>query len=62
MNMDLLEILVCPVSGGALFYVEASNELWSKEAAVAYPIQDGIPIMLVEESRKLSAAELETIS
>ena len=61
MNMELLEILVCPASGGSLFYIEASNELWSKEGGVAYPIQDGIPIMLVEESRKLTEAELETI-
>ena len=62
MNMDLLEFLACPKSGGALFYVEATGELWSKEAAVAYPVRDGIPIMLVEESRKLSEAELQTVS
>ena len=61
MNMDLLEFLACPKSGGALFYVEATSELWSKEAAVAYPVRDGIPIMLVEESRKLSNAELQKI-
>ena len=62
MNMDLLEFLACPESGGALFYVEATSELWSKEGAVAYPVRDGIPIMLVEESRKLSDAELQKIS
>ena len=62
MNMDLLEFLVCPKTGGALFYVEATSELWSREGAVAYPIRDGIPIMLVEESRKLSDSELQKIS
>ena len=62
MNMDLLEFLVCPKTGGALFYVEATSELWSREGAVAYPVRDGIPIMLVEESRKLSDSELQKIS
>ena len=59
MNLDLLEVLACPKSGGSLFYVEATNELWSREGAVAYPVRDGIPIVLVEESRKLSEAELK---
>ena len=62
MNMDLLEFLVCPKTGGALFYVEATSELWSREGAIAYPVRDGIPIMLVEESRKLSDSELQKIS
>ena len=62
MNMDLLEFLVCPKTGGALFYIEATSELWSREGAIAYPVRDGIPIMLVEESRKLSDSELQKIS
>ncbi len=62
MNMDLLEFLACPISGGSLVYAQTTNELWSKEGSVAYPIRDDIPIMLVEESRKLSDSELKTIS
>lgn len=50
----LLTILVCPVSKGALRYDEAANELISEGAKLAYPIRDGIPIMLPEEARKLS--------
>ena len=49
----LLEILVCPVTKGALNYDEAAQELISKEAGLAYPIRDGIPIMLADEARRL---------
>lgn len=51
----LLELLVCPVSHGPLFYDEKAGELVSKEAGLAYPVRDGIPIMLAEEARKLEA-------
>lgn len=50
----LLEILVCPVTKGLLTYDEAAQELVSAEAKLAYPIRDGIPIMLPEEARKLA--------
>lgn len=50
----LLEILVCPVSKGALRYHEARQELISRAARLAYPIRDGIPIMLPDEARQLS--------
>jgi hypothetical protein len=53
----LLEILVCPQTKGPLVYDRAANELLSKKARLAYPIRDGIPIMLVEEARALSDAE-----
>ena len=49
----LLEILVCPVSKGVLEYDAKTQELISREAGLAYPIRDGIPIMLPEEARKL---------
>jgi uncharacterized protein YbaR (Trm112 family) len=50
----LLEILVCPVTKGPLTYDRAANELISKQAGLAYPIRDGIPIMLPDEARSLS--------
>ena len=50
----LLEILVCPVTKGELEYDSVKNELISKQAGLAYPIRDGIPIMLEEEARKIS--------
>lgn len=49
----LLEILVCPLTKGPLEYDRAANELISRKAELAYPIRDGIPIMLIEEARKL---------
>lgn len=49
----LLEILVCPVTKGPLTYDTDKQELVSQQAGLAYPIRDGIPIMLPEEARKL---------
>jgi uncharacterized protein len=49
----LLEILVCPVTKGPLEYDAATQELISRSAKLAYPIRDGIPIMLPEEARKI---------
>jgi uncharacterized protein len=53
----LLETLICPVSKGALTYDRAAQELISRAAGLAYPIRDGIPIMLQGEARELSDAE-----
>ena len=53
----LLEILVCPLTKGPLRYDRAAHELVSEEAGLAYPIRDGIPIMLVDEARPLSDDE-----
>jgi uncharacterized protein len=50
----LLEILVCPVTKGPLEYDRAASELISRKAGLAYPIRDGIPIMLPEEARPLA--------
>jgi uncharacterized protein YbaR (Trm112 family) len=52
----LLEILVCPLTKGPLVYDRARNELVSAAAGLAYPIRDGIPIMLPEEARRLDEA------
>ena len=54
-NFDpkLLEILVCPMTKGPLRYDREARELVSEKAKLAYPIRDGIPIMLVEEARPL---------
>jgi len=53
----LLEILVCPVTRGPLSYDRKAGELVSKQARLAYPIRDGVPIMLADEARELSDAE-----
>ena len=49
----LLEILVCPLTKGPLVYDEQAQELISDQAQLAYPIRDGIPIMLIDEARAL---------
>jgi len=53
----LLEILVCPVTRGGLEYDRAKGELISRSARLAYPIRDGVPIMLPEEARELGEGE-----
>lgn len=57
MDAKLLQILVCPVTKGPLIYNKAANELISKSARLAYPIRDGIPVMLEDEARKLAEDE-----
>lgn len=59
MDPKLLEILVCPVTKGPLVYDRQRQELVSKSARLAYPIRDGIPVMLEEEARKLDPSEYE---
>lgn len=49
----LLDILVCPVTKSTLEYDAQAGELISKQAGLAFPIRDGLPIMLVDEARKL---------
>ena len=53
LDKKLLEILVCPISKKPLSYYEDSNEFICKESGLAYPIKDGIPVMLPEEARKI---------
>mgnify|MGYP003549295917 CR=1 FL=1 len=59
MDSKLLDILVCPVTKGPLVYDEKKQELISKSARLAYPVRDGIPVMLEDEARRLEPAEYE---
>jgi len=61
MDAKLLEILVCPVTKGALVFDRSKQELLSQGAGLAYPIRDGIPIMLEDEARPLTTEELEAL-
>ncbi|THU04101.1 Trm112 family protein [Lampropedia puyangensis] len=58
MDTKLLEILVCPVTKGPLTYDRERQELLSHSARLAYPIHDGIPILLENEARPLTEQEL----
>ncbi len=53
----LLEVLVCPISHGPLDYDRQKGELISRKAGLAYPIRDGVPVMLAEEARTLEEGE-----
>lgn len=59
MDPKLLDLLVCPVTKGPLLYDQQAQELVSIESGLAYPIRDGIPVMLEDEARRLSAGEIE---
>ena len=57
LDPKLLNILVCPVSKAPLLYNEETRELLCKASGLAYPVRDGIPVMLAEEARALTADE-----
>jgi len=59
MDTKLLELLVCPVTKGPLEYHRDTQELISRSARLAYPVRDGIPVLLENEARTLTDAELE---
>ena len=59
MEPKLLELMVCPVTKGPLVYMRERQELFSRSARLAYPVRDGIPIMLETEARALSDEECE---
>ena len=59
-DSKLLELLVCPVTKGTLQYDREKQELISRSARLAYPVRDGIPVLLENEARVLTAEELET--
>ena len=61
MDKRLLDILVCPVTQTALVYKPAAQELWSRAARLAYPIRDGVPVMLEDEARPLGDDEAATL-
>ncbi|MDR1530495.1 MAG: Trm112 family protein [Burkholderiales bacterium] len=58
MDSKLLELLVCPVTRGRLIYDATRSELISRGAKLAYPIRDGVPVMLEDEARKLNDNDL----
>ncbi len=58
MDTRLLELLVCPVTKGPLEYDRERRELLSRSARLAYPVRDGIPVLLENEARTLSDEEL----
>lgn len=59
MDTRLLELLVCPVTKGPLTYNHDTQELVSRSARLAYPVRDGIPVLLENEARTLTDKELE---
>ena len=59
MDTKLLELLVCPVTKGPLIFNRDTQELLSRSARLAYPVRDGIPILLEHEARTLSDEEAE---
>ncbi|HIO92214.1 MAG TPA: Trm112 family protein [Leucothrix mucor] len=61
MDKKLLDILVCPVTKGSLKYDKKTQELYSKSARLAYPVREGIPVMLEEEARELTTEEIERL-
>ncbi len=60
MDSKLLELLVCPVTKGPLNYNRERDELISRSARLAYPVRDGIPVLLEHEARVLTDLELES--
>ncbi|MCH7880042.1 MAG: Trm112 family protein [Proteobacteria bacterium] len=61
MDKHLLDILVDPITKGPLIYDKKQQELLSRTSRLAYPIRDGIPVMLPEEARELSSEEIENL-
>ena len=61
MDKHLLDILVDPVTKGPLTYDKKNQELLSRSSRLAYPIRDGIPVMLPEEAREMTADEVEKL-
>ena len=61
MDKKLLELLVCPVTKGSLIYQSHTQELLSRSARLAYPVRDGIPVLLEVEARTLSDDELDKL-
>jgi len=60
LDPELLAILVCPATRGPLRYDRQAEELISEAAGLAYPVRDGVPIMLVDEARRLGPEEIQT--
>lgn len=60
-DSKLLEILVCPVTKGPLIYDKENSQLISKSARLAYPVVDGMPVLLEDEARELSVDEIDNL-
>ena len=60
-DSKLLELLVCPVSKASLTYKKEADELWCRASGLAFPIRDGIPVMLEEEARELTQSERDSL-
>lgn len=60
-DSKLLEILVCPVSKTPLILKREKSELWCRASRLAYPIKDGVPVMMESEARPLETEEYESI-
>lgn len=60
MDHRLLEIIACPVSNGKLYYSQDKQELICKVSNLAYPLRDGIPVLLESEARPLTAEEIRS--
>jgi uncharacterized protein YbaR (Trm112 family) len=58
MDKRLLDILVCPVTKGPLEWHADRQELWARSSRLAYPVRDGIPVMLEDQARELSDDEI----
>ena len=61
MDQRLLDLLVCPVTYGPLIYDNDNQELLCKSSRLAYPVRDGIPVMLSDEARSLTLEEVEKL-
>lgn len=61
-DAQLLAILVCPVSKAPLTASRATDELWCAASGLAYPVRDGIPVMLKEEARELTDEECRSLT
>ena len=63
MSLDpkLLELLVCPVTKASLTYRKDVDELWCRASGLAYPVRDGIPVMLEDEARELTQEERDSL-
>lgn len=60
MEKKFLDLLICPITKKPLEYHADTQELWSKAAKLAFPIRDGIPIMLEQEARELTDLEVKS--
>jgi uncharacterized protein len=60
-DAKLLDILVCPVTKTKLVYQAEQEELWCRASGLAYPVRDGIPVMLPDEARELTSEERESL-